>query len=163
MELASHALEQSRVEGVAFDVGIFTNLSRDHLDYHGSMDRYFAAKARLLEYMAPHATAIVNLDDQAWRALVTERRKMSYSVRVTTAEVHARDVSFTARGSSWTLVIGGERADVTLPLIGDFNVSNALAPAARAFAPGVPTRVIAQRPATLPPGPGGPGPRPEAP
>src|SRR5207237_7379482 len=58
MEVSSHSLEQRRVEGVFFDVVTFTNLTRDHLDYHGSMDNYFAAKARLLEHLLPHGTVV---------------------------------------------------------------------------------------------------------
>jgi UDP-N-acetylmuramoyl-L-alanyl-D-glutamate--2,6-diaminopimelate ligase len=154
MEVSSHALEQRRVEGLSFDVAIFTNLSRDHLDYHGSMEKYLAAKARLLEYMAPHGTVVVNLDDIAWRSLSTERRRMSFSTRVRSAEVHAEDVSYTSHGSAWTLVLPSERTRVELPLIGDFNVSNALAAAAAAFALGMPTRTIAERLRTLPQTPG---------
>src|SRR5919204_897745 len=91
MEVSSHALDQHRVDGVEFETAVFTNLSRDHLDYHRTMDAYLEAKARLLDYMAPHATVIVNLDDPAWRSLSTERRRMSFSTRVSNAEVNARD------------------------------------------------------------------------
>jgi UDP-N-acetylmuramoyl-L-alanyl-D-glutamate--2,6-diaminopimelate ligase len=137
MEVSSHALHQHRVDGLEFDVAVFTNLTRDHLDYHGSMQAYFEAKARLLEYLRPHGAAVVNLDDQAWNALPGERRRVTFSERVTTAEVHATNIRFTPRGSQWTLSLGGERYEVSLPLIGDFNVPNALGAAAAAWALGL--------------------------
>jgi UDP-N-acetylmuramoyl-L-alanyl-D-glutamate--2,6-diaminopimelate ligase len=137
MEVSSHALHQHRVDGLEFDVAVFTNLTRDHLDYHGSMQAYFESKARLLEYLRPHGAAVVNLDDRAWNALPGERRRVTFSERVTTAEVHAMDIRFTPRGSHWTLSLGGERHDVSLPLIGDFNVPNALGAAAAAWALGL--------------------------
>jgi UDP-N-acetylmuramoyl-L-alanyl-D-glutamate--2,6-diaminopimelate ligase len=137
MEVSSHALHQHRVDGLEFDVAVFTNLTRDHLDYHGSMKAYFESKARLLEYLRPHGTAVVNLDDQAWNALPGQRRRVTFSERVTTAEVHATNIRFTPRGSQWTLSLGGECHEVTLPLIGDFNVPNALGAAAAAWAFGL--------------------------
>jgi UDP-N-acetylmuramoyl-L-alanyl-D-glutamate--2,6-diaminopimelate ligase len=154
MEVSSHALDQSRVEGLEFEVAVFTNLTRDHLDYHKSMDRYREAKARLCSFMAPHGVIVVNEDDPAWRALPGERRRVGYSTRVTTSEVHARDVRFSSHGSEWTLVIAGERAPVRLPLIGDFNVSNALGAAAAAYAQGMDVRAIADRLGTVPQVPG---------
>jgi UDP-N-acetylmuramoyl-L-alanyl-D-glutamate--2,6-diaminopimelate ligase len=137
MEVSSHALHQHRVDGLEFDVAVFTNLTRDHLDYHGTMQSYFESKARLLEYLRPHGTAVVNLDDQAWNALPGERRRVTFSERVTTAEVHATRIQFTPRGSEWVLSLGGERHDIRLPLIGDFNVSNALGAAAASWALGL--------------------------
>jgi UDP-N-acetylmuramoyl-L-alanyl-D-glutamate--2,6-diaminopimelate ligase len=154
MEVSSHALDQQRVRGIGFETVVFTNLSRDHLDYHKSMDAYRDAKARLVDFLAPHGTVVVNLDDPAWRALSTERRRVSFSARVPSAEVNAQHVAFTPRGSSWTLVIAGERRLVQLPLVGDFNVSNALAATAAAYALGMPVATIAERLATVPQVPG---------
>ena len=154
MEVSSHALHQQRVGGVEFDTVVFTNLSRDHLDYHKTMEGYRDAKARLLDYLAPHGTLVVNLDDTAWKTLSTERRRVSFSTRVPTAEVNAQHVEFTPRGSRWTLVVAGERHPVKLPLIGDFNVSNALAAAAAAYTLGLPVATIAARLATVPQVPG---------
>lgn len=154
MEVSSHALDQRRVEGLEFEVAVFTNLTRDHLDYHPSMAAYRDAKARLGEYLAPHGAVVVNEDDPAWRTLPGERRRLGYSTRVTSAEVHARDIRYTAAGSDWTLVIAGEEAPVRLPLIGDFNVSNALGAAAAAYALGVGVRAIATRLGTVPQVPG---------
>jgi UDP-N-acetylmuramoyl-L-alanyl-D-glutamate--2,6-diaminopimelate ligase len=154
MEVSSHALHQHRVDGLEFDVAVFTNLTRDHLDYHGSMPDYFASKARLLDYLRPHGAAVVNLDDQAWNGLPGERRRVTFSQRVATAEVHARDVHFTPRGSRWTLVLGGEAHEVNLPLIGDFNVPNALGAAAAAWALGLTGSRIAEALSRVPQVPG---------
>jgi len=154
MEISSHALHQRRVEGVLFDVAVFTNLTRDHLDYHGTMDEYLRAKARLLELLLPHGVVAYSLDDTAWTALRTVRRRIAFSERVTTAEVHAENVRFGARGSEWTLALVNERAPVRLPLIGDFNVSNALGAAAAAYALGVTPDQIATRLSSLPQVPG---------
>jgi UDP-N-acetylmuramoyl-L-alanyl-D-glutamate--2,6-diaminopimelate ligase len=154
MEVSSHALDQRRVDGLDFEAVVFTNLSRDHLDYHRSMEAYFEAKSRLLEYLAPHGTVIVNLDDPAWRALRSERRRVSFSARVANAEVNAQNIAFTPTGSRWTLVLAGERRDVHLPLIGDFNVSNALGAVAAAFALGLDLETIAKRIASVPQAPG---------
>ena len=154
MEVSSHSLHQRRVEGVLFDVVVFTNLTRDHLDYHGTMEEYFRAKARLLEYLLPHGTVVYNLDDKAWTALRTDRRRVGFSERVMTAEVHSEQVHFGPRGSEWTLALAGERQPVRLPLIGDFNVMNALGAAAAAYALGASTEQIAARLSSLPQVPG---------
>ncbi len=154
MEVSSHSLDQGRVEGVYFDVATFTNLTRDHLDYHVTMDRYFAAKAKLLDHIVPHGSVVFNLDDQAWADLRTDRRRVGFSERVSSAEVHAEDVRFGPRGSEWTLCIAADRASVRLPLIGDFNVTNALGAAATAYALGMPTARIAERLSTMPQVPG---------
>ena len=154
MEVSSHSLDQGRVEGVFFDVATFTNLTRDHLDYHVTMDRYFAAKAKLLDHVVPHGSVVFNLDDQAWAQLHTDRRRVAFSERVSTAEVHAEDIRFGPRGSEWTLRVDAERANVRLPLIGDFNVTNALGAAATAYALGMSAERIADRLSTMPQVPG---------
>jgi UDP-N-acetylmuramoyl-L-alanyl-D-glutamate--2,6-diaminopimelate ligase len=154
MEVSSHSLDQRRVEGVAFDVVTFTNFTRDHLDYHGSMDKYFAAKARLLEHLLPHGTVVYNLDDKAWAALKTDRRRVAFSERVPNAEARAEDVRFGPRGSDWTLHLHGDVAHVQLPLIGDFNVTNALAAAATAYALGLQVERISERLSSMPQVPG---------
>ena len=167
MEVSSHSLEQRRIEGMRFDVGVFTNLTRDHLDYHGTMELYFDAKARLVSHLSPHGVAVVNADDVAWTALPPAPRRLKFGSRGQGAEIWAEDVRFNPRGSAWTLVVepspvasrvgvAGEaqRAAVKLPLIGDFNVVNALGAAAAAIAAGVPVAEVASRLATLPQVPG---------
>ena len=154
MEVSSHSLDQRRVEGVFFDVVTFTNFTRDHLDYHGSMENYFAAKARLLEHLVPHGIVVVNLDDEHWTGLRTQRRRIGFSEREPAAEVHAEDIRYSPRGSDWTLSLYGERHHVQLPLIGDFNVINAVGAAASASALGLPAARIAERLSTMPQVPG---------
>lgn len=154
MEVSSHSLHQRRVDGVQFDAVIFTNLTRDHLDYHGTMEEYFQAKARLLEYLLPHGTVVYNVDEKAWAALRTNRRRVGFSERVISAEVHSENVHFGPRGSEWTLALGTERLPVRLPLIGDFNIMNALGAAAAAYALGAHTPKIAERLSSLPQVPG---------
>src|SRR5205823_4961629 len=149
IEASSHALDQHRVDGLVFEVAVFTNLSRDHLDYHRTMDAYRDAKARLLDYLAPHGIVVTNLDDVTWRSLNTERRKLGFSVRVS-SEVHAEDIEYSPTGSRWTLALPGQSVETRLPLIGDFNVSNALPPAAASSATGSRPTLIATRPRSLP-------------
>ena len=153
MEVSSHSLEQHRVEGVKFDAAVFTNLTRDHLDYHGSMEMYLHAKARLVEYLAEDGVAVVNADDPAWSGL-TAGHVATFGITDSDADVRATDVIFTPRGSEWTLTAGGEEARVRLPLIGSFNVANALGAAAAAWARGHPIDEIAERLALLPQIPG---------
>jgi UDP-N-acetylmuramoyl-L-alanyl-D-glutamate--2,6-diaminopimelate ligase len=162
MEVSSHSLEQRRIEGMRFETAVFTNLTRDHLDYHGTMELYFAAKARLISHLSPNGVAVVNADDVAWTALPPAPRRLRFGSRGQGAEVWADDVRYTPRGSAWTLVVepsqvtGREtqRAAVALPLIGDFNVVNALGAAAAGIAMGLSVDVVARRLATLPQVPG---------
>jgi UDP-N-acetylmuramoyl-L-alanyl-D-glutamate--2,6-diaminopimelate ligase len=154
MEVSSHSLHQRRVEGVSFDVVTFTNFTRDHLDYHATMESYFASKAMLLDYLKPHGTVVTNLDDTAWNALRTERRRVAFSTRVPNAEVRSESVRYSPRGSEFTLWLGDDAADVRLPLIGDFNVINALGAAASAYALGMPANRVAARLSTMPQVPG---------
>ena len=154
MEVSSHALDQQRVHGIRFGVAVFTNFTRDHLDYHGTMERYLAAKASLLALLAPDGTAVRNADDDAWGALGAAPRWVSFGQHSTTADVRAKDVQCTARGSRWTLSAFGEEYPVRLPLIGDFNVSNALAAVAAAHAAGMSLERVALRLSLTPQVPG---------
>ncbi len=162
MEVSSHSLEQRRIEGMRFETAVFTNLTRDHLDYHGTMELYFDAKARLISHLSANGVAVVNADDVAWTALPAAPRRLRFGSRGQGAEVWADDVRYTPRGSAWTLVVEpskvtgrtAQRAQVTLPLIGDFNVMNALGAAAAAIATGLSVDEVARRLATLPQVPG---------
>ncbi|MFN9213044.1 MAG: Mur ligase family protein, partial [Gemmatimonadota bacterium] len=80
METSSHALHQRRIEGVRFEAAVFTNLTRDHLDYHGTMEAYFAAKASLVEWLAPDGVAVVNADDPAWASLAVPGRRVTFGL-----------------------------------------------------------------------------------
>jgi UDP-N-acetylmuramoyl-L-alanyl-D-glutamate--2,6-diaminopimelate ligase len=154
MEVSSHSLDQRRVDGLAFAAAVFTNLTHDHLDYHGTMDAYVAAKARLIDYLTTSGIAVINADDDVWRVLARAPRQVRFSLTGHDADVRASNVRYTPRGSEWTLEAGGAKADVQLPLVGDFNVANALGAAASAWALGMSAEVIAQRLSTLPQVPG---------
>jgi UDP-N-acetylmuramoyl-L-alanyl-D-glutamate--2,6-diaminopimelate ligase len=134
--VSSHSLDQRRVDGVTFKATVFTNVTRDHLDYHGTMEAYVEAKAGLLDYLAPDGTAVVNADDPAWGVLAPAQRVIRFGMSATT-DVSAGSVRFTPRGSEWTLTTGAGSAAVRLPLLGAFNVANALAAAAAATALGI--------------------------
>ena len=154
MEVSSHSLDQRRVEGVGFDVGVFTNLTQDHLDYHLTMDAYLAAKALLVAHLRPGGTAVVNADDAHWRGLPPAPRTIRFGVASPNVDVRAVDVRYESRGSEWMLELGGERHEVRLPLIGSFNVENALGAAAAAWSVGVAPATLAARLSTLPQVPG---------
>jgi UDP-N-acetylmuramoyl-L-alanyl-D-glutamate--2,6-diaminopimelate ligase len=153
MEASSHALHQKRLEGLRFDAAVFTNLTRDHLDYHETMEEYLSAKALLVTLLAEDGTAVVNADDPAWAGLPAARRTVRFGLECA-ADVAAADVRFSPRGSEWTLDAGGERHHVMLPLIGDFNIANALAAAAAAWALGIPAAQVAARLSSMPQVPG---------
>ena len=154
MEVSSHALDQRRIEGVRYEAAVFTNLTRDHLDYHGTMDAYLAAKARLVELLTAEGAAVVNADDPAWASLPPAPRQLRFSTAGAPADLRAEDVRYGPRGSEWTLAAGREQHAVRLPLIGDFNVANALGAAAAAWALGDAPAGIARRLSTLPQVPG---------
>jgi UDP-N-acetylmuramoyl-L-alanyl-D-glutamate--2,6-diaminopimelate ligase len=155
LEASSHSLDQQRLGSIAFDAAIFTNLTRDHLDYHRTMEAYLAAKARLLSYLRPGGVAVVNADDASWRALPATAQTVRFSALSQDADVRALDVQFGLRGSTWQLAIGaGPCYPVRLPLIGDFNVANALGAAAAAWALGLSPAQIAARLSDVPQVPG---------
>ena len=130
MEVSSHALEQGRVNGVHFAVAVFTNLTRDHLDYHGSMDAYGAAKARLFAW-PDLAHAVVNIDD-AFGAGLAQRiapptQVLRFSARANAAaELRATDSVSTAAGLAFTLHTPAGSGSVRSTLLGRFNVENLL-------------------------------------
>jgi UDP-N-acetylmuramoyl-L-alanyl-D-glutamate--2,6-diaminopimelate ligase len=156
METSSHALHQRRVHGLVFAGAVYTNLTHDHLDYHGDYDAYLAAKI-LLSAQLGGAGSIeaVNADDPAWNALpsLDGVRRIRFGVQES-AEVHARNVAYGHDGAAFLMVCGTERVSVTLPLVGEFNVSNALGATAVAWGLGVPAGTIAQRLGDAPQVPG---------
>ncbi len=131
MEVSSHALVQGRVDAVAFDVGVFTNLTRDHLDYHGDMASYGAAKARLFE--RDLRAAVINLDDGFGSELHARHSASLRCVGVSAAgrpdaELRAERLAFSQHGLDFDLVAAdGDRFAVRSPLLGRFNVDNLLA------------------------------------
>jgi UDP-N-acetylmuramoyl-L-alanyl-D-glutamate--2,6-diaminopimelate ligase len=133
LEVSSHALDQKRVWGVDFNVGVFTNLTRDHLDYHESFEKYFAAKALLfrgLGQMQKSASAVINLDDPWGQRLASIGGSWSECVTFgmhPAATVRASDVEVGLEGSSFRVDSPWGAAAVRLRVLGRFNVSNALA------------------------------------
>jgi UDP-N-acetylmuramoyl-L-alanyl-D-glutamate--2,6-diaminopimelate ligase len=143
MEVSSHALSLKRVDGMRFGAGVFTNLTRDHLDFHEDMEAYFAAKRRLFEMLPPGAPAVINLDDPRGASLVEiSSRPVTYAINAG-ADVTPGPIEMT---------LAGLRMDVTTPkgvipisakLVGRPNVYNILAAAATATALDVPADAIA--------------------
>jgi UDP-N-acetylmuramoyl-L-alanyl-D-glutamate--2,6-diaminopimelate ligase len=155
MEVSSHALHQSRVAAARFAAALFTNLSRDHLDYHGSLEAYRAAKLRLLELIEPPGAAVLNADDPGWTGARAPAgcRTLTFGI-ARSADVRAERVRLGADGMRFTLCTPDGHAEVTLPLYGDFNVSNALGAAAVLWSLGWHPGEIAAGLATLPQVPG---------
>jgi len=152
-EASSHALEQRRLDGLRFDVVAFTNLSQDHLDYHGSLVAYTEAKARLLQLRKPEGWTVVNADEPAWSALPTDDRTLTFG---SSSEAFVRGEGIRAHGlgTRFTLVLGQSRVAVDLPLLGDYNVENALAAAGIGHAAGLAAETIGTRLGSVPQIPG---------
>ncbi len=126
MEVSSHALDQARVAGVVFDVAVFTNLTRDHLDYHGDMDAYAAAKARLFDF--PHlAAAVINADDRFGQELIARARARVVSFGFENGDVRASAVRPSPAGLAIDVTTPAGSAEVRSPLLGRFNAANLLA------------------------------------
>jgi len=134
MEVSSHALQQDRVRYVEFDTAIFTNLTQDHLDYHETMEAYFAAKQRLFEQLAAQTrkagTAVINVDDRHGRRLLDELGQRVATItfgQSSNAMFRATDLRTDLHGTRYSLHAGGKSYLVRLPLFGTFNVYNSLA------------------------------------
>jgi UDP-N-acetylmuramoyl-L-alanyl-D-glutamate--2,6-diaminopimelate ligase len=146
MEVSSHSLDQDRVRGVRFATAVFTNLTQDHLDYHGTMDAYRAAKARLFTGLQPGSCAVLNRDDAAAQAMAEE---LGAGVRVLwyglspEADVRAEDVVAGPDGTRFTMVMPNGRVELFLRLVGLHNVHNALAAAAAALSLGASELTVA--------------------
>jgi len=149
MEVSSHALAQERVFGVPFDVAVFTNLTRDHLDYHKTMGEYFAAKRVLFEGCgtdAPRAV-VTNLDDEYGAKLAEFSRKRSAVVLTygwERGDFHAKNVDINPRGTRFDMATPRETIPIFSPLIGRVNVYNILAAGAACFARGCESQAIAR-------------------
>src|SRR5213082_458191 len=145
MEVSSHALAQDRTRGIEWEVAVFTNLTQDHLDFHGTMESYFDAKAKLFTQLGVQqkkrkAVAIVNIDDRYGEQLLN---KIDKNVRIITygrsirADFRASNPRVEFSGTSYQLDARGKSYLVRVPLIGTFNVSNSVAALAAASALGV--------------------------
>jgi UDP-N-acetylmuramoyl-L-alanyl-D-glutamate--2,6-diaminopimelate ligase len=155
MEVSSHALMQHRVDNVAFDIAVFTNLTRDHLDYHGSMEHYAAAKQRLFEWPELGA-AVINLDDpygQQMLAASQAKQALSYAMHVG-ADIQLQQVESSSLGYHIKVDTPWGVVEATTALMGEFNVSNVLAVIGVLGLCGLGVNEIAERIASLvaPPG-----------
>lgn len=160
MEVSSHALEQKRVLGVDFDVAIFTNLTRDHLDYHGTMDNYFASKKKLFTSLADGAkkgVKVINIDDGYGVRLANDTANveidLTYGVDQS-AKLRATQIELDKDGSRFVVETPSERFAVCLPLIGRHNIYNALAAVGACLALKVDVLKIQQALNAMPPVPG---------
>jgi UDP-N-acetylmuramoyl-L-alanyl-D-glutamate--2,6-diaminopimelate ligase len=154
MEVSSHALEQGRAAAARFDGALFTNLTRDHLDYHGTMEAYRAAKLRLLELLKPDGVAALNADDPAWEGVRAPRGRTVRFGLGAAAEVRAEEVDAFPGGTRFTLRTPSGSVPVRLPLMGGYNVSNALGAAAVFHGLGWPAEEVAAGLESLPQVPG---------
>ena len=149
MEVSSHALDQGRVWGVPYDVAIFTNLTQDHLDYHGTMEAYFAAKRKLFDGSqgAAPRVAVLNAEDDTQAALIDTAQKAGsdiWSYGAARGDFHARDIVMRPNGMRFTLVSPQGEAPIEVALTGRVNVLNLLAAGAAAMARGLSLAQIAE-------------------
>jgi UDP-N-acetylmuramoyl-L-alanyl-D-glutamate--2,6-diaminopimelate ligase len=148
MEVSSHALAQQRVFGIPFDVAIFTNLTRDHLDYHRTMEEYFASKRALFEGVGtePPRVAVLNYDDEYGRKLSTVSKKHGSETLTygwSEGDFHAQNVEITPRGTRFDVFTPNGIIALFSPLIGKVNVHNILGAVATAYGRGCRPEAIA--------------------
>lgn len=137
MEISSHSLELKRVYGVKFKIGIFTNLTQDHLDFHGNMENYFKAKLKLFDNCE---LGIINIDDEYGRraAKLVNCSLITYGIENKgECDIYAEDIVISGEGSNFTLCYRDKKIDVRLSMPGKFNVYNALGCAAAAASLGI--------------------------
>ena len=144
VEATSHAIEQNRIWGLRFDAIALTNITHDHLDYHGTMGAYVATKKRL--FLLPHRLSVLNRDDatfeEFWNLPMSGGRKMSYGMEHKGVDVTARKVLTEGAGTLFTLVTAEGQVAVDLRLPGEFNVANSLCASALALGLGVDLAMI---------------------
>jgi UDP-N-acetylmuramoyl-L-alanyl-D-glutamate--2,6-diaminopimelate ligase len=145
MEVSSHALALDRVLGCRFDLALFTNLTRDHLDFHRDMEDYFLAKKRIFDLRRPGAPAVVNIDDPRGAALAREIDPpvFTFSARGDQADVRAEEVRCDLERTAFQARHAGGSFSVVSPLAGRFNVENLLAASAAGLAWNMPGEEIA--------------------
>ena len=153
MEASSHSLDQGRLDGLTFAAGVFTNLTRDHLDYHGTMEAYLASKLRLSSLLGLRGIEVVNLDEDVWLAMPPRTPRLTFGSHPG-ADVRASEIVLDASGSRFRLDGRFGPAEASLPLLGDFNVANALAAVATALGLGLGLTDVVGRLAQSPQVPG---------
>ena len=129
LEVSSHGLAQHRVDGISFDCAIFTNLTYDHLDFHGTMENYFEAKTLLFKNLVKEdGVSVINKDDEKYGALkdCSKARVISYAIN-SEADYRAINIKMSSQGTQFDLVYSGHMYSVKTNLVGNFNVYNLLA------------------------------------
>ena len=146
MEVSSHGLVQHRVDSVDFTVAVMTNLTHEHLDYHGTMDAYLEAKSHLFRLLKPEGVAILNRDDPSCDRLAaaTRARVVTYGIEHD-ADYRARDLDLAADGTRFVLDYGGQSFEVVTNLVAAFNISNLLAVIAALHETGIPLSSLLPR------------------
>lgn len=140
MEVSSHALDQGRVDLIDFDLAVYSNLTSDHLDYHKTREKYFAAKSKLFTSLSSDAKAVINVDDDYGRKLFSKTQAgiITYGI-YKNADVMAVDIALDIQYSRFKLVFPDTEVFVNSSLVGEYNVYNMLASAAACYAQGVGT------------------------
>jgi len=151
LEISSQGLDQHRVDALKFDIAIFTNLTHDHLDYHGNLESYFQAKSRLFTLIKPKGCAVINIDDSYGVRLFNEieSRKYSYSI-YETADYQAKDIELSAYSTKFTLVVQEVEYRLETNFVSEFNLSNLLAVIASLHQSGFSLEQIAEQIGNLP-------------
>jgi len=132
MEVSSHALALKRVMGVDFDVAVFTNLNREHLDFHKTLSAYKKSKGLLFEMLSDKSCAVINIDDPSWRYFYDKAKthRFTYSLSNQKADFYTKRFSCDWEGSQMDLVTPNGKIEINLKLLGESNIYNALASAA---------------------------------
>ncbi|MFH1094488.1 MAG: UDP-N-acetylmuramoyl-L-alanyl-D-glutamate--2,6-diaminopimelate ligase [Candidatus Omnitrophota bacterium] len=145
MEVSSHALDQSRTEGIDFSHAVFTNITHDHLDYHHDMETYFRAKAKLFQGLLPHRYAVINTDDSYGGRLkqMTQAKVMDYAIKNKAAKIRAEDIKLGINNTEFTLIAPAGSVKIKTSMLGRYNVYNILAAAAVAVIEGISPESIA--------------------
>ena len=150
MEVSSHAIDQGRINAIQFDVVALTNITRDHLDYHGTFDNYVNTKKQFLNAFTD-AVLVINLDDENGKSYLdsrkvqSERTVITYSTANHNADIYAKNIEYKASGLAFELVVNAKRIHIATNLMGGFNLSNLLAAMAICTALKLPVEAIVSK------------------
>jgi len=155
MEISSHALDLHRVKDVDVDVAIFSNLTPEHLDFHGDMESYFKSKLKLFTELNASKTAVINLDDPYAERIstMTPARVITYGMNHK-ADIHPLETKFSINGLDSKLTFGETELLIQSKLLGEYNLSNMMSAFAVSLAMGIPSHNIERAIRSLPPIPG---------
>lgn len=172
MEVSSHALEIGRVNMLEFDSAIFTNLTQDHLDFHGTMENYFNAKRKIFSMLRKNGTGIINIDDEYGKRIISEKivnnqsgvqsdtedkkenRYFSISVKDKTADLYGKIIKYTNDGMKIKIMYGNDEYILDVNLVGEYNLHNILGCVASALSLGIEMDKIVEKLEKMPSVPG---------